>query len=160
MPSSCIGLTIVSCTVLSSMSPVFWASVGLVYWSSAIWTCLMPVSSVCKDSSCRVPSGVSACVIPACDFMFGAITSSSCSYGSEVGEVLVLLMVPSTVYSRAFLCCFSMSFMTLLEKGIDGDTDVFKLVPTAANDGYSDWCGMFGITCWKGDSFCALSIVC
>ena len=51
-----------------------------------------------------------------------------------------------------------MSFMTFLAKDIDGDTTVFILVPIAANEGYSDCCGMMGITCWKGDSSGALCI--
>ena len=129
------------------MSPVFWVSVGPAFWSSGVWTFLMLVFSVSKDSSCRVSSWVSACVIPACSYMLGIITSSSCSSTSEVGEVLVNLMVPSTVSLRAFLCCFSMSFMTHLEEGIGGDTAVFKLVPSAANEGYNDCCSMLGITC-------------
>ena len=129
------------------MSPVFWACMGPVVWSSGVWTFLMLVSSVSKDSGCRVSSRVSAYVFPTCGFMLEIITSSSCSSRSEVEEVLVNLIVPSTVSSRAFLCCSSMSFMTLLEIGIGGDTGVFKLVPSAVNKGYNDYCGMFGITC-------------
>ena len=102
------------------MSCVFWACVGPVFWFSGVWTFLMPVSSVSKDSGCRVSSQVSACVISACGFMFGIITSSSCSSRSEVGEVLVDLIVPSTVSLRDFLCCSSMSFMTLQGKVLVG----------------------------------------
>ena len=53
-----------------------------------------------------------------------------------------------------------MSLITLLEKGIDGDMDVFTVVPIVTNDGYNDCCDMFEITCQKGDSFCAASVVC
>ena len=60
----------------------------------------------------------------------------------------------------ALLWCSSMSLMTLLEKGIDGDTNVFIEVPIAANDGYNDCCDMFGITCQKEDSSCVASVVC
>ena len=141
------GLPIRSCTLLSSMSPVFWVCVGPVFWSSGVWTFLMPVSSVSKDSSCRVSSWVSACVIPACGFMLQIIPSSSCSSRSEVGEVLVGLIVPSIVSLRDFFCCFSMSFMTLLEEGIGGDTAVFKLVPSAANERYINCCHLLGIPC-------------
>ena len=57
------------------------------------------------------------------------------------------LTVPSTVPLRTFLCCSSISVMTLLGKGIGRDTAVFMLVPSAANEGYKDCCGMFGIAC-------------
>ena len=50
--------------------------------------------------------------------------------------------------------------MTLLEKGIDGDMDVFIEVPIAASDGYNDSCDMFGITCQKEDSSYVASVVC
>ena len=53
-----------------------------------------------------------------------------------------------------------MSLMTLLEKGIDWDMDVFIEVPIATNGGYNDCCDMFGVTCQKGDSSCAASVVC
>ena len=53
-----------------------------------------------------------------------------------------------------------MSLMTLLEKGIDGDRDVFIEVPIAASHGYNDCYDMFGITCQKEDSSCAASVVC
>ena len=50
--------------------------------------------------------------------------------------------------------------MTLLERGIDGDMAVLREVHTAANEGYNDCCGIFGITCQKDDSSCAASVVC
>ena len=50
--------------------------------------------------------------------------------------------------------------MTLLEKGIDGDTDVFIELPIVTNDGYNDCCDILGITCQKEDSSCAASVVC
>ena len=93
---------------------------------------------------------VSAGMILACNPVFGVITfssCSSCSSGPGTGEVLVPLIVPSTESSRALLWHSSMSLMTLLEKGIDGDTDVFIVVPIATNDGYNDCCDKFGITC-------------
>ena len=48
---------------------------------------------------------------------------------------------------RALLWHSSMSLMTLLEKGIDGDMDVFIVVSIAANGGYNGCCDKFGITC-------------
>ena len=125
--------------------------------------CLMPVSCVSKDSSCRVSSGVSAGMIPAGNPVFGVITSSSCSSGAGTGEVLVPVLVPSTESLRALLWCSSMSLMTHLEKGIDGGMDVFIEVPIAANDWYNDCCGILGITCQKKDfilcDFCGLLII-
>ena len=130
----------------TSISPIFWACKGLESWSCVVWTCLMPVSCVSKDSSYRVSSCVSAGMILACNPVFWVITSSSCSSGPGTGQVLVPLVVPSTESLRALLWCFSVSLMTHLEKGIDGDMNVFIVVPIATNDGYSDCCDKFGIT--------------
>ena len=142
------------------ISPILWACKGSESWSCMVWTCLMLVSCVSKDSSCRVSSYISAGMIPACNPVFGVITSSSCSSGAGTGEVLVPLLVPSTESLKTLLWCSSMSLMTHLEKGIDEDMDVFIEVPIAANGGYNDCCDMFGITCQKEDLPCAASVVC
>ena len=53
-----------------------------------------------------------------------------------------------------------MSLMTLLEKGISGDTKVFIDVPIAANEGYSDCCDILGSTCLYEVSLCASCVTC
>ena len=110
------------------------------------------VSSGSEDSSCRISSWVSACVIPACGVTPGTVASSACSSTSKIGEVSVNLAIPSTVSLRAFLSCSSISLIIHLEKGIGEAIAVFRLVPSAANKGYNDCCGIPGITSWKGDS--------
>ena len=87
------------------------------------------------------------------------MVSSSGSPESGVGEVLVPLLTPSTVLGKRFLCHDLMYLITLLEKGINGATDVFIDVPIATNEGYNDCCGIFGITCLYEGSSCAASVV-
>ena len=130
----------VSWASVTLISSIFWACKGSESCSCMVWTCLMPVSCVSKDSSCRVSSCVSAGMISACNPLFGVKTSSYCSSGPGTGEVLVPVIVPSMESLRALLGHSSMSLMTLLEKGICGDMDVFIVVPIATNDGYNDCC--------------------
>ena len=78
------------------ISPLFWACKGLESWSCMVWTCSMLMSCFSKDSGCRVFSCVSAGMIPACDPVFGVITSSSFYSGPGTEEVLVPLVVPSS----------------------------------------------------------------
>ena len=73
---------------------------------------------------------------------------------------MVPLLVPSTESLKALLWFSSISLMTLLEKGIDGDMDESIEVPIAVNDGYNEYCDIFGITCQNVDSSCAASVVC
>ena len=125
--------------------PCIWACKCSESWSCMVWTCLAPMSCVSKDSSCRVPSCVSAGMIPACDPVFGVITSSTCSSGPGTGCWSLLLYLLQN--HRGLFFGVPLSLMTLLEKGIDQDMDVFIEVPIAANDEYNDCCDMFGITC-------------
>ena len=53
---------------------------------------------------------------------------------------------------------FSISLITLLVRGIEGDKAVLGDDPMAAREGYSDCCGMLGITCWKDYSSCVASV--
>ena len=43
-------------------------------------------------------------------------------------------------------------------RGIEGDKAVLGDDPMAVREGYSDCCGMLGITCWKDDSSCVASV--
>ena len=122
-------------------------------------TFFTPVSSISEDSSCRVSSWVSACVVQVGRVTLGTIASLACSSTPKIDEVLVDLIAPSTVSSTAFLHFFSVSLITCLENGIGGVTAVFILVPSATNEGYNECCGTPGITCWKGDSSSAVSVV-
>ena len=43
-------------------------------------------------------------------------------------------------------------------RGIEGDKAVLGDDPMATKEGYTDCCGMLGITCQKDDSSCAASV--
>ena len=53
-----------------------------------------------------------------------------------------------------------MLLITLLEIGIEGDMAVLGDDPITTNEGYNDCCGIFGITCQKYNSSCAVSVLC
>ena len=49
-------------------------------------------------------------------------------------------------YSVAVFCMqkqYDLEHIPIIEKGIDGDMDVFIEIPIAANDGYDDCCDTF-----------------
>ena len=121
-------------------------AVGPIFCPLDESTFFLLVASGYEDSGCRVSSWVSACVILTGNFTSGTIASLACSSISGTGEVLVDLTVPSAVSWRAFFCFSSVSLITHLEKGMGRDAAVFKLVPTAVNEGYNDCCSTPGIT--------------